>query len=267
VDSGVIGDPATRAEPPSSTDPDVLTSQGTNAALGSLNGHVDAEIAEHPITGQPLVYVSNWNGGLAVLDFSIPQAPVPIGAWADPLPQGGAIHSTLSIPGEHDGRHYLLAGQEFTAHPVNRPSGWIYILDDTDPTNIVEVGRWTLPVDVQLVDWNGELFSTHYFRVVDETVFVAMYHGGVWAFQLDLENPENMALPPSVGVFVPDEGPANGRDPTGFYDYAPFVLDMFAFDDYNLVVYDGLSGVYSVQYDPEHPMQSPEAWPREGIEY
>ena len=242
---------------------------GNNAENGAsgvalINGHVDAEISVHPVTGKPVVYLSDWDGGLIVLDFSNPRAPLQLGSWKDSGPDAGAVHSTRSIPGVHDGRHYVLVGQEFVGHPSNRPSGWIYVLDDTDPTNVNEVGRWTLPVDVQ-AEWHGvELFSTHYFRELNGTVFVAMYHGGVWAFKLDYDHPDSMQEPKSVGVFVPDQGPQNGRKPTGFYDYAPFVLDVFPYADGNLVIYDGLSGAYSVHYDASKDMPSPQPWPANG---
>lgn len=233
-------------------------------ATATTNGHVDAEISQHPVTGKPVVYLSDWEGGLAILDFSIPQAPTLLGAWKDAGVQGGQIHSTRSIEGVHNGRHYILVGQEFTRHPDNRPSGWVYILDDTDPTDIKEAGRWTLPIDVE-GEWNNiELYSTHYFRVLNDTVFVAMYHGGVWAFKLDFEHPENMALPPTVGAFVPDKGPLSGRVPDGTYDFGPFVLDVFPYPDGTLVIYDGLSGVYVVKYDPSKDMPAPEPWPAEG---
>jgi hypothetical protein len=244
---------------------------GQAGATAAVNGHIDAEIALHPVTNKPVVYLSDWDGGLIILDFSTPQAPTVLGTWADKGADGGAMHSTRSIEGVHNGHHYLLAGQEFVGHPSNRPSGWVYILDDTDPKNVKEVGRWTLPVDTQQ-DWTSqspgggavELFSTHYFRVLNDTAFVAMYHGGLWAFKLDFEHPENMALPKTVGVFVPDQPGQNGRKPTGGYDYAPFVLDVFPYPDGTLVVYDGLSGVYTVKYDPAKDMPSPAPWPKEG---
>jgi len=224
------------------------------------NGHVDAEIEWHPILKKPVVYLSDWDGGLIVLDFSIPAAPTLLGTWADSGPDGGAMHSTRAIAGVHDGHHYLLAGQEFTGHPSNRPTGWVYILDDTDPTNVKEVGRWTLPVDTQQ-DWGGvELFSTHYFREQNGTVFVAMYHGGVWAFTLDYTNATAMKSPPTVGVFIPDKAPVNARKATSGYDFEPFVLDVFPFANDDLVVYDGLSGVYSLHYDAAHPMPAPPPW-------
>jgi hypothetical protein len=249
---------------------------------GAANGHLDAEIAKHPVTGQVIAYLSGWTAGVVVMDITIPQAPILVGNWSDSLPSGGVIHSTFSLPVLHNERHYVLAGQEFTAHPTNRPSGWIYVLDDTDPANVFEVARWTLPIEVQ-DDWYSgvELFSTHYFRVVDSTAFVAMYHGGVWAFPLEFDtyrtaptldtlgsdSGEGIVLPGSIGVFMPDQYPDAGRVPDGFYDYSPFVLDLFAYDDYSLVVYDGLSGAYTVQFDPDHPMASPEPWPREGVVY
>jgi hypothetical protein len=237
---------------------------GQSGSTAVVNGHIDAEIEKHPVTGKAVVYLSNWDGGLVVLDFSIPQAPTVLSTWADTGIEAGAMHSTYSIPGVHNGRHYLLAGQEFTHHPQDRPSGWVYSLDDTDPAHVKEVGRWTLPVDSPQ-EWFGvELYSTHYFRVLNDTAFVAMYHGGLWAFKLDFQHPENMALPKTVGVFVPDKPGQNGREPTSGYDFAPFVLDVFPYPDGTLTVYDGLSGVYTVQYDASKDMPSPEPWPKEG---
>ncbi|MEA3200413.1 MAG: hypothetical protein QOE90_1841 [Thermoplasmata archaeon] len=232
--------------------------------MATTNGHVDAEISVHPVTKKPVVYLSDWDGGMIILDFTTPQAPTVLGSWADTGADGGALHSTRSIDGVYNGHHYLLAGQEFTGHPSNRPSGWIYILDDTDPANVKEVGRWTLPVDTQAKWGSVELFSTHYFRVVNDTAFVAMYHGGVWAFKLDFDHPENMKEPVSEGVFVPDKWVAKGRTPTQGYDYAPFVLDVFPEGGNHLVVFDALSGVYSLLWHPEMKLPAPTPWPASG---
>lgn len=251
--------------------PIALVDAGLWGEVAEVNGHVDAEIEMHPVTHKPVVYLSDWDGGFVILDFSNPAAPLKLGAWHDTGPDGGALHSTFAVPGVHNGHHYVLAGQEFVGHPSNRPSGWVYVLDDTDPTNVHEVGRWTLPVDTQL-DWTTEspgkgaveLFSTHYFRIAGETVFVAMYHGGLWAFHLDLDHPDAMKEPPTVGVFVPDQPGQKGREPKGGYDYTPFVLDVFPMSERSVVTYDGLSGVYSLTFDPTMSLPSIKPWPASG---
>ena len=245
----------------------VLDPSGGVFGAAFSNGHVDAEIALHPVTKKPVVYVSDWDGGLVILDFSNPAAPLRLSQWADKGPDGGAVHSTRSIEGTWDGRHYVLVGQEFVRRPVDRPSGWLYVIDDTDPAKPVEVGRWTLPYDTE-AHWKGkgdglETYSTHYFRVVNRTMFIAMYHVGVWA--VDLSTPENLAEPKSIGVFMPDQHPpAPRREPKGGYDLTPFVLDVFPNEDYTMTIFDGYSGVYSVKFDPAHPMPAPTPWPVKG---
>ncbi|HUR69857.1 MAG TPA: hypothetical protein VM370_11485, partial [Candidatus Thermoplasmatota archaeon] len=130
-----------------------------------------------------------------------------------------------------------------------------------------EVARWTLPVDTE-ENWqnNGkdrcclETFSTHYFRLVDHTLFVAMYHAGLWA--VDLTDP---ATPHSVGVFVPDRAPPDPRrEPVGGYDLTPFILDVFPQADYSLTVFDAYSGVYSLKFDPTKPAPAVPEWPQAG---
>lgn len=228
-------------------------------------GHVDAEIAKHPVTGQLLAYLSDWDGGLVILDLSTPQTPMLLSYWLDSQPEGGQVHSTRSIEGLWDDKHYVIAGQEFVARPEDRPSGWIWIIDDTDPANPTEVGRWTLPLDTEENWAEGErccleTWSTHYFRVVDRTLYVAMYHGGIWA--VDLTDP---ASPKSVGAFMPDRAPpAPYAEPTGTYDLTPFVLDVFPRADHTMTVFDGYSGVYTVKFDPTRPMVAPTPWPTTG---
>ena len=234
-------------------------------AGGTAGGHVDAEIAVHPATGQMLAYLSNWDGGMVILDLTTPEVPMLLGEWADEGASNGALHSTRSVEGLWDGRHYVIAGQEFIARPEDRGSGWIYIIDDTDPANPTEVARWTLPLDTEPL-WAGdtacclETWSTHYFRLVGRTLFVSMYHGGLWA--VDLSDP---AQPRSAGVFMPDQAPPQPRrDPTGFYDLTPFVLDSFPSEDHTISVFDGYSGLYMVKYDPTVVVPRVPEWPMTG---
>lgn len=237
-----------------------MSNQGT-----ASGGHVDAELAKHPVTGQMVAYLSNWDGGLVILDMNDPRVPSLLSYWLDAQPEGGQVHSTKSIDGLWGDKHYIIAGQEFVARPVDRPSGWVWIIDDTDPANPIEVGRWTLPLDTEAEWAEGEVccletWSTHYFDIVDRTLYVAMYHGGIWA--VDLTDP---AEPRSIGAFVPDRAPPDPRrEPTGFYDLTPFVLDVFPRPDHTLTVFDGYSGVYTVKFDPTRPMAAPTPWPTSG---
>lgn len=234
----------------------------------NFGGHVDAEIALHPVTGQLVAYLSDWDGGVVILDLSNPRAPMLLSSWKDTQVEGGQVHSTRSIEGTWNDRHYVIAGQEFVSRPEDRPSGWIWILDDTDPTDPKLVGRWTLPLDTEANWAEGdpcclETWSTHYFRVADRTLYVAMYHAGVWA--IDLSTPERLAQPAAIGAFVPDRAPADPRrEPTGVYDLTPFVLDVFPQPDHTLTIFDGYSGVYTVKFDPTNPMPVPTPWPAEG---
>lgn len=231
------------------------------------NGHVDAMLFRHPGTNKLVAYLCDWDGGLVVLDMSNPRAPVKLGQWADKQVEGGAMHSAFPLPDLRDGRHYVLAGQEFLHRPVDRPTGWIYILDDTDPAKVEEVGRWTLPADTE-PDWgNNELFSTHYFAEHNGTGFVTMYHGGVWA--IDLSTPEKMANPPTIGVFMPHNEPPNPPkvDWKGQIRSWPYVLDVIPYPDGTLVTFDSTSGAYTVRFDPTKPMTPPTPWPKEGTEH
>lgn len=214
------------------------------------NGHIDVELAKHPVTGQLLAYLANWNDGVAIFDLSIPQAPVQIGHWADA--DAGSLHETLPMNELWDGKHYTLAGQE-VGEPVDLPSGWVYVLDTTDPANPVEVGRWTLPVKPK---WDGGLqFSTHYVEVVNRTMFVANYHGGLWAVDLS-----NVAQPLAIGLFVPDRA---SPTPHENCPCEPSIEDVVAFEDGTLTVWDAAGGVYALSFDASDPAPAAPAWPVE----
>jgi hypothetical protein len=230
----------------------------------TLNGHVDGTIIKHPVTGKLTAYLDDWNGGLMIVDLTNIHVPQVISTWTDKGPEGGNVHSSVPIPGLWDGRHYVIAGQEFTSRPVNRPTGWIWIVDDTDPAKPVEAGRWTLPVDTQ-PDWgSNELFSTHYFQLLNRTLFVAMYHGGLWA--VDLRNASDIHQPRTIGVYVPAKVPTNPPKVNwaGQIRAYPYVLDVKTYPNGEVVTFDSTSGAYVLSFNPnELPPLLPE-WPAEG---
>lgn len=221
-------------------------------ALYQVNGHVDAKIHKHPVTGQVLAYLANWNGGIVLLELVSPGVIQPVGSWNDYVTEvsvlsgmTGQWHSVTPADELRNGRHLTAIGQEILGRPSNRPTSQAVLLDTTDPANPKAVARWTLPVDV---DWTGASFSTHYVDMIGDTLFTTMYHGGVWAADLSEEHWPNL---PSIGVFVPNAQPETSSFSGPFS--APLVQDINHLDDGTIVVLDAGSGAYTVRFDPEDP--------------
>jgi hypothetical protein len=219
----------------------------------ALNGHVDVYLAKHPKTNHILAYLANWDG-MYVYDVTDMRAPKMLSSWKDG--NAGSLHTTFPIPGLRNGRHLLLAGQE-VGEPTDLPSGWVYVLDDTDPTHVTEVGRWTLPIKVPWRGANnsggGLSFSPHYVAVLNDTMFVSNYHGGLWA--VDISDP---AHPGAIGLFVPDRispKPFDGK-PNG-----PSIEKVVVDPQTGIITTWGNgSGVYQLWFDASHPMPKPPAW-------
>lgn len=145
-------------------------------------------------------------------------------------------------------------GEECLAHPTKSPTCLAYAFDTTDPTQPKLVGAWTLPHDVQ---WNTNLqYSLHYLGLVDRTLFVTVYHGGLWA--VDLSNLGARFSLPSIGVFMP---PFDSPKPARGVPYTPRVNDLNTFADGTMAVYDAYTGVYLVRFDASNPAPPPEPWP------
>jgi hypothetical protein len=239
-----------------------LRGAGPPVELGP-RGH-DAWIARHPGTGQTLAYLAAWER-LEVLDLADPMQPRRIGAWTDLGPgragHGGAIHSVLPLPELHGGRHLTVVGPEWHGHPAGHPSGIIWVLDTTDPAAPVAVAGWTLPHEVE---WSGEfMFSNHYYGMHGRTLFVSMYHGGVWAVDLG-----PVLAPPgprpaftgleSVGVFLPT---APEAEVAVEQRWAPTVEEALVFPDGTLLTFDGRSGAWAFRFDEARPAPPPPPWP------
>lgn len=238
---------------------------GTGAAGQALmNGHVDGWIQKHPGTEQVLAYLANWDGGLIIVRMEGPGRLTTVGVWNDhaqasPADLGypgkfGQIHDTLPMEELWDGKHYTFIGQEVLGPPEGRPTGQIIMMDTTNPATPTPVARWTLPV---MQDWGdvGLLFSTHYIEVVDRTLFVSMYHGGVWAVgTAPVAGTKEL---PTLGVFVPsNKSPA----PPAVKKLSPEVLDVLALKDGLLVSFDGPSGVYVYRFKPEIKLPEVAPW-------
>ena len=224
-----------------------------------VNGHNDAVVQKHPITGQPLAYLANWHQGVTLLDLTNPRLPVRVSNWNDSPGLGNAdlvqdgsgnVHEAIPIEGTWGGKHYTVVGQEILDHPGGTPSGLVYVIDTTDPAAPKEVAQWTLPVDVV---WDsGGVFSTHYVSIYNSTVFVAHYHAGVWAIDLsgllDGSVDAGDEHPPAVGVYLP-ANVSPQPPPDGSYDWTPTIMDANSLGNGDLVIWDCTSGIYVVSFD------------------
>lgn len=225
------------------------------------NGHTDATIEKHPVTGDILAYLADWDGGLHILRLDGPFQATPIASWGaapgdDTTQMKGNVHSVRPVAGLRDGKHLLLVGQEIVGRPAQRPGGQVAILDITNPATPRGLAKWTLPVDVQWAPSDGLIFSTHYPVLVEDTLYVAMYHAGVWAADAREANWPDL---PSVGVFVPAEEPAGtpyAPAPT------PEVLEVLDAGDGDLLIFDATSGAYTVRFNGPDARVAPAApWP------
>lgn len=242
----------------------------TEGEQPTINGHVDGEIAKHPITGDTLAWLADWDGGLVIYDFNNPKAPREIGRWSNfqghtPSPSeivgddDGSIHTAFPMDVTWGDKHYTVIGQEVLNRPTNTPTGNIFIMDTTDPTNPQPVASWTLPVDPV---WEEDiLWSTHYADIQirdDDTkiLFVAMYHGGLWAVNVtDLDNLD------TLGVFIPDVVSSKPSSLNHRFNWAPLVMEALILDSEHVLTYDGATGAYVLKFDPSVPVPDVEEWP------
>ena len=231
-----------------------------------INGHVDGWIQKHPVTGMVVAYLADWDGGLVIVDLSDPKVPREIGRWTNYAGQpattvygddSGSVHTAVPMYTTWDDRHYTFIGQEVVGAPSNTPTGVIYIIDTTDPSDPHPVGAWTLPVEAK---WGATLmFSTHYVTLFEESrmLFVTMYHGGVWAVDVS-----NVTAPDTRGVFLPTNvSPKPPGDLYSAYNWAPTVLEAEAIGPDLLAVWDGGSGVYTVRWAPDVVVPDVPEWP------
>lgn len=237
----------------------VIQAPGVRSTASPLdNGHVDVAIGKHPVTGATLAYLANWNAGMSIYDISLPGPAREVATWMDG--DAGSVHTTYLFPELVDDRVLMVVGQE-VGEPEALPSGWVYILDVTDPAAPTELGRWTLPVKVPWGDVESEggglNFSPHYVAVLDDTLFVSNYHGGLWA--LDIADP---TAPVAIGLFVPEREPPM---PFGGDAHGPTIEDVIVDPETRiLTTWDNAGGVYQLRFDATNPAPPAPAWPVEG---
>lgn len=229
-----------------------------------LGGHTDAWIGEHPETGQVLGYLSA-GPQIEIIDLSNPHAPQQLSTWTDIGPDDPGTHNLHSLlPYEElvDGKHYTIVGPELGGPADYAPTGVVWVLDTTDPEDPKPVAAWTLPSEIT---WEGRLqFSPHYMDKHEDTLFVSMYHGGVWAVDLSEVpegSPEDVAMLDSIGVYAPaEEAPLPGESYA--FSWVPNLEEVFVIDEEEptLVTWGSNTGVYTFTFDAEDPAPTPDPW-------
>ncbi|MHB8586487.1 MAG: LVIVD repeat-containing protein [Thermoplasmatota archaeon] len=223
------------------------------------NGHTDATMLEHPISHKLYAYLADWEGGVLVLDMSMPAVPRLVAQWTPPHPltvypygdsscYRSAIHEVLPANRTWDGHYYIFAGQECPLKTdTTGPGGSVFVLDFTDPTTLKLVGSWHLPEDTGV--WTTEYqASPHYLALVNRTLLISDYHAGLWA--ADVSNASDLAAPPSIGVYIPAiPGPKMPKNP----GTVPFCEQVEALPSGAVVLTEDTTGLYVLHFDASDP--------------
>lgn len=176
----------------------------------------DTSVQVHPVTNQTLLYVSYWDKGLRIVDFSEPFGPLSeIGSHTDFSPSGeNAIHWSRPFPELIDGRHITVAEPEIVSNPDEH--GQITFIDTTDPTApraaAMPQSHWSLPGDLGVQNLD---FSPHNFDLFDGKVVLAHYHAGVWV--IDVGSRALLDDPRSVGFTMDVENRTDNPRPSPFF--------------------------------------------------
>lgn len=137
----------------------------------------DLAVETHPLTGQTLLYVANWEAGAWLVDVTDPAAPRTLAR----VDTGLALpaHTFKPHPGLVDGRHLALVAPETFA---GEESGAYVLVDTTDPGRPAVLSSWSLPGD--LVNEQNLLWSPHEFTLADGKAYVSQFHAGAGVLSL-----------------------------------------------------------------------------------
>ena len=201
-----------------------------------------------------LAFSSEWGTGVVVVDVGDGRwggsIENPVFVTNVPYPVG-ATHAAFPYYQEETGKHYLFLGDEimnrrgaaWSGAGLGRipqkggtpsvTSGYIHIIDFTDPENPQDVARYEVPE-----------FGTHNLWVEDDVMHVAYYEGGVRSVDVSGELLGNLATQGrEIAVF-------KAYDPEGYAPNAPMAWGpqphkgFLFFSDFN-------SGLWAVRIQPE----------------
>lgn len=194
-----------------------------------------------------IAYTSNWGDGVAVIDIGggdkggSPSNPVEIARFRD---IGGATHAAFPYKSP-TGKFYIFMGDEigaprFDGQVADRTpefmSGFIHIVDFTDPENPEEVARYEVPEA-----------GSHNYWIEDDMLYAAFYQGGLRVVDISGELKGNLYHQGrEVAVY-------KAFDPDGVVANAPFTWGPQLYKG-NLFFAEYFSGLWTVQLQPRRTL-------------
>ena len=194
-----------------------------------------------------IAYTSNWNDGVAVIDVGggdrggSPANPVEIARFRD---IGGATHAAFPYRSP-TGRFYIFMGDEIGAPAFDGQedgrtpefmSGYIHVVDFTDPENPEEVARYEIPEA-----------GSHNMWIEDDRLYAAFYQGGLRVLDISGELKGNLYHQGrEIAVY-------KSYDPDGFVANAPFTWGPQMHKG-NLFFSEYFSGMWTVKLQPRRTL-------------
>lgn len=168
--------------------------------VANVGGNHDATVAQHPVTGDWLLYTGA--AELAIYNVNDPADPEEVlsaGAWTS----GVGWHDQVPFPELVDGRALLALGGEYYTGTPDQPIAGVTIADITDPGNPIKLSYWEPPF-AAVAPWAFYQFSIHEMAAhKDGQLAISWNHGGVWV--LDVSTQERQAEPVVLAAYQPHE--------------------------------------------------------------
>lgn len=224
--------------------------EGSLEIVANVQGTHDASVAQHPITGDWLLYTgATTDSSLAIYEINDPTNPQVV---VDGGIEGAvAWHEQTVSPTVIDGRVLVIgAGETFrsTGDVGGAERQYASVIDVTDPADPKLLGTWELPISTQLPYANYR-YSAHNIDITPYgQVAMAWYHAGIWVF--DVSTQERQEDPATLGFFQPHEM-WSPMLPASFVQLdhmmVPMVWGGMWTEDGHLVLGDMYTGVYVLE--------------------
>lgn len=208
----------------------------------------DMTFQEDPVTGDPVLTVSHWDLGVAVLDVSMPSAPQELARWAGDGAEHyqGYVHSAQLTT--VDDTRYLVVTPETLSDIL--PAIWV--LDVTDWQSPELVAEWTNPGGHTS---QGLLMTTHQFQLVDGKIYMSYNHNGIWVLDLATILANGGGAPDAseiLGVHLPHTHNVTLYDRDSYPMGIPAPWDINVVDGYILTA-DRYTGLHVLGYTGDTP--------------